>query len=190
MLTTDLILLAADSEADNNPLIPTSYDIVWSVVVLIIIGFFFWKFVTPIYTKVMAEREEKIEGGILRAEEAQAKAQAAYEQYTAQLAEARVEASRIREDAQEQGKQIVNEMKVKAQNESDRIIAAGGNQLQAQRQQIVAELRGDLGRTAVDLSEKILGEALSDEVTRASSIDRFLSELDSVDAGTASKAAK
>lgn len=190
MLTTNLVLLAADAEADHNPIIPEWYDIIWSAIVLAVIGFFFWKFVMPIYTRVMAEREEKIEGGILRAEEAQAKAQAAYEQYTAQLAEARVEASRIREDAQEQGKQIVNEMKSKAQDESDRIIAAGSNQLQAQRQQIVAELRGDLGRTAVELSEKILGEALSEEVTRASSIDRFLNELDSVDAGSASKAAK
>lgn len=189
MLTNDLILLAAE-ETTKNPIIPATYDIVWSAVVLIVIGFFFWKFVMPMYTKVMAEREEKIEGGILRAEEAQAKAQAAYEQYTAQLAEARVEASRIREEAQEQGKQIVNEMKVKAQGESDRIVAAGSHQLQAQRQQIVTELRGDLGRTAVDLSEKILGASLSDEVTRASSIDRFLNELDSVDAGSASKAAK
>ncbi|WP_024794315.1 F0F1 ATP synthase subunit B [Tomitella biformata] len=185
MPTSDLVFLA-----ENNPIIPASYDIVWSAIVLLVIGFFFWKFVMPIYTRTMAERTEKIEGGILRAEEAQAKAQAAYEQYNAQLAEARVEASRIREDAQEQGKQIVNEMKVKAQDESDRIIAAGGNQLQAQRQQIVAELRSDLGRTAVDLSEKILGASLSDEVTRSSSIDRFLTELDSVDAGSASKAAK
>ncbi len=173
--------------ADNNPIIPTSYDIVWSVVVLIVIGLFFWKYALPMYRKVMDERTEKIEGGIQRAEEAQVKAQAALEQYTAKLDEARLEAARIREDAQDQGKQIIAEMKTKAQEESDRIVAAGSSQLAAQRQQIVAELRGDLGRTAVDLSEKIIGESLSDDVKRAGTIDRFLNELDSVDAGSADK---
>ncbi len=186
MLSTHLAVLAAE-ESDHNPIFPTAYDIVWSIVVLIIIGFFFWKFALPAYRKVMDERSEKIEGGIARAEEAQAKAQSALEQYTAQLSEARVEAARIREDAQDQGKQIIAEMKTKAQEESDRIVAAGSSQLAAQRQQIVAELRGDLGRTAVDLSEKIIGESLSDDVKRASTIDRFLSELDSVDAGAADK---
>ncbi len=48
-------------------------------------------------------------------------------------------------------------MKVQAQDESDRIVAAGHSQLVAQRQQIVAELRSDLGKTAVDLAEKVIG---------------------------------
>ncbi|MDN5758283.1 MAG: F0F1 ATP synthase subunit B [Tomitella sp.] len=184
-MSNHVAVLAADG--DHNPIVPTSYDIVWSIVVLIVIGLFFWKYVLPAYRKVMAEREEKIEGGIKRAEEAQAEAQAALEQYRAQLSEARLEAARIREDAQDQGKQIITEMKTKAQDESDRIVAAGSSQLAAQRQQIVAELRGDLGRTAVDLSEKIMGESLSDDVKRASTVDRFLNELDSVDAGSADK---
>ncbi len=77
-------------------------------------------------------------------------------------------------------------MKAQAQEESDRIVAAGHNQLQAQRQQIVAELRSDLGRSSVDLAEKILGEALADDVKRAGSIDRFLDELDSLSADSAS----
>lgn len=187
MMSTQLAFLAADDESTHNPIIPESYDIVWSIVVLIIIGLFFWKFALPAYRRVMSEREEKIEGGIKRAEEAQEQAQAALEKYNAQLSEARMEAARIREDAQDQGKQIIAEMKSKAQEESDRIVASGNNQLAAQRQQIVAELRGDLGRTAVDLSEKIIGESLSDDVKRASTIDRFLNELDSVDTESADK---
>lgn len=77
-------------------------------------------------------------------------------------------------------------MKEKAQEESDRIVAAGHSQLVAQRQQIVTELRGDLGRTAVELAEKVIGEQLSDDAKRSSSIDRFLNELDSVTADSAS----
>ena len=170
----------------QNPLLPATYDIVWSLVALIIVGLVFWKYVLPLFQKVLDERSEQIEGGIKKAEEAQAEAAAALEQYRAQLAEARTEAAQIREEARTQGQQIIADMKVQAQEESDRIVAAGHAQLQAQRQQIVTELRGDLGRTAVDLSEKIIGESLSDDVKRAGSIDRFLSELESLSADSAS----
>ncbi|MDT2010370.1 F0F1 ATP synthase subunit B [Rhodococcus opacus] len=172
-------------EESHNPLLPETYDIVWSIVCLVIVGFVFWKYVLPMFQKVLGERTEQIDGGIKRAEEAQAEAKAALEQYRAQLAEARTEAAQIREDARTQGQQIIAEMKAQAQEESDRIVAAGNNQLVAQRQQIVTELRGDLGRTAVDLAEKLIGESLADDVKRAGTVDRFLNELDSIGANSA-----
>ncbi|MEE2033123.1 F0F1 ATP synthase subunit B [Rhodococcus chondri] len=184
-MADSILILAAEGET-QNPLLPATYDIVWSLVALILVGFVFWKFVLPMFQKVLDERSELIEGGIKKAEEAQAEAAAALEQYRAQLAEARTEAAQIREEARTQGQQIIADMKAQAQEESDRIVASGHNQLQAQRQQIVAELRSDLGRSSVDLAEKIIGESLSDDVKRAGSIDRFLSELDSFSADSAS----
>ena len=53
-----------------------------------------------------------------KAEEAQAEAQAALEQYQAQLREARHEAARIREEAREQGAAIIAEMREQAQAEA------------------------------------------------------------------------
>lgn len=183
-MAANIALLAAEGE-DINPLMPATYDIVWSIVCLLVVGFVFWKFVLPMFQKVLAERTEQIDGGIKRAEEAQAEAKEALEQYRAQLAEARTEAAQIREDARTQGQQIIAEMKAQAQEESDRIVAAGNTQLVAQRQQIVTELRGDLGRTSVDLAERIVGESLADDVKRAGTVDRFLSELDSIGANSA-----
>lgn len=183
-MSTFAVLAAAEGE-DINPLVPATYDIVWSAVCVVVIGFFFWKFVLPRFQKVVSERTEKIEGGIERAEQAQAEAKETLEQYRAQLAEARQEAAKIREEARAQGQQILADMKVQSQEESDRIIAAGHQQLGAQRQQIVTELRSDLGRTAVDLAEKVIGEHLSGDVQRAGTVDRFLSELDSVGADSA-----
>ena len=182
---SNLVLLAATEGEDVNPLLPATYDIVWSAVCVIIIGFFFWKYVIPRFQKTLADRTETIEGGIKRAEDAQAEAKEALEQYRAQLAEARQEAAKIREDARTQGQQILEEMKASAQQESDRIVESGHTQLAAQRQQIVAELRSDLGRTAVDLAEKVIGAQLSEDVQRAGTIDRFLDELDSVGASSA-----
>ncbi|MDI9909492.1 F0F1 ATP synthase subunit B [Rhodococcus sp. IEGM 1406] len=177
----------AATEETHNPLLPETYDIVWSAVALVVVGFVFWKLVLPKFQKVLAERTEQIEGGIKKAEDAQAEAAAALKQYRAQLAEARTEAAQIREEARTQGQQIIADMKVQAQDESDRIVAAGHSQLVAQRQQIVAELRSDLGKTAVDLAEKVIGESLADDVKRAGTVDRFLNELDTVSADSARK---
>ena len=55
-----------------------------------------WRFV-PRINEALDARSEAIDGGIKRAEEAQAEAQAALEKYNAQLAEARGEAGRIRD---------------------------------------------------------------------------------------------
>ncbi|GAA5068323.1 F0F1 ATP synthase subunit B [Nocardia callitridis] len=176
-------MFAAEEGSDVNPLIPETYDIIWSIVCVAIIGFAFYKFVVPRLTKVLDERADKIEGGIQRAEAAQEEAQLTLQQYQQQLADARLEAARIREEARVQGQQILAQMRTDAQAESDRIIAAGHSQLEAQRQQILTELRSEVGQTAVTLAEKIIGQSVSDEAKQAASIDRFLSELDDSNAG-------
>lgn len=185
-MISDLVLLAAESgekfplEEDFNILFPKPYDIVWSLIPFLVVLFLFWKFVLPMFKKVLDERTEKIEGGIERAEAAQQEAQAALDRYNEQLAEARSEAAKIREDARLQGQQILADMKAEAEKESDRIVANGQQQLQAQRQQIVAELRADLGKQSVDLAEKLMGEQLSDSVKKSGTIDRFLADLEKV----------
>ncbi|MCP2260298.1 ATP synthase F0 subcomplex B subunit [Streptoalloteichus tenebrarius] len=171
--------------AEHNVLLPATYDIVWSTVCLVIIGLVFWKKVLPLFQKVLAERTEKIEGGIAKAEAAQAEAQRTLEQYRAQLAEARAEAARIRDDARAEGQRIVDEMREQAQAEANRIVAQGQAQLAAQKAQIVAELRADLGRVAVDLAGRVVGESLEDEARRRGTVDRFLDELDAVSAPAA-----
>ncbi|WP_306356376.1 MULTISPECIES: F0F1 ATP synthase subunit B [unclassified Nocardia] len=172
------VYLLAAEEGSQNPLLPATYDIVWSAVCVAIIAFVFYKYVVPRLTKVLDERSEKIEGGIAKAEAAQAEAQATLQQYQEQLAEARLEAARIREEARTQGQQILAQMRADAQAEADRIVASGQTQLEAQRQQIVTELRSELGATAIDLAEKIIGQSVSDQAKQAASIDRFLAELD------------
>lgn len=180
-------ILAAGGEGEALPLTetpnvlsPALYDIVWSLIPFAVVLFVFWKFVLPMFKRVLDERTERIDGGIEKAEAAQAEAKAALDKYNAQLAEARGEAAKIRDDARAQGQQILADMKAEAQAESDRIVAAGHQQLAAQRQQIVTELRGDLGRQSVELAERLMGEQLSDPVRRSGTIDRFLADLDKV----------
>jgi F-type H+-transporting ATPase subunit b len=143
-----------------------------------------FRFVAPRFEQVFRARREAIEGGIERAEAMQTEARAALEQYRAQLAEARTEAAKIRDQARAEGQQILEELRAQAQEESARIVARGEEQLAHARQQVVNELRGQIGALAVELAGRVVGESLADDARRRGTVDRFLDELDGMSAGS------
>jgi F-type H+-transporting ATPase subunit b len=111
-------------------------------------------------------------------EQATADAKAAEEKYQNELVEARHEAARIREEAREQGAQIIVEMREQAQAEAGRITSAAHAQIAAERQQVFAQLRAELGALATDLAGRIVGESLEDEARRRRTVERFLGDLE------------
>ena len=166
------------------PIIPHPGELILGIIAFAILYFLYKRFVVPRLEDMLAERRDQIEGGIERAETMQAEAKAALDRYNAQLAEARTEAAAIREQARVEGQQILEEMRVQAQEEQARIIARGQEQIQAARQQVVNELRAQIGTLAVDLAGRVVGESLTDEARRRGTVDRFLDELDSMTAGS------
>ena len=174
---TSYLAAPEGEEAAINPLIPVWQEIVLGLVAFGILCFVLMKFVFPMMEKTFAARVDAIEGGIKRAEAAQAEANQLLEQYRAQLSEARTEAARIRDEARADAEGIRQDVLGKAREESDRIIAAGHEQLAAQRESIVRELRTEVGTLAVDLASRIVGEALADEARNRGTVERFIEEL-------------
>src|SRR3954469_12124083 len=168
-------ILAATEE---NPLIPPWGEIIIGLIAFGLVVLVLFKFVAPRFEQVFRARREAIEGGIERAEAMQAEAKAALDQYRAQLAEARTEAAKIRDEARAEGQQILEELRAQAQEESARIVARGEEQLASNRQQVVNELRGQIGALAVELARRVVGEALAEDARRRGTGDRFLAELD------------
>ena len=177
------VILAAEAA---NPLIPNVWEIVVTVVGFAILLFIVNKFVVPAFEKTYEERSAAIEGGIARAEAAQAEANAALESYKQQLTDARTEANRIREEARAEGAQILADLKEKAAAESARITEQAHVQIEAERQAAVASLRNEVGTLATALAGKIVGESLADDARSARVVDRFLSDLESQQSAGAS----
>jgi F-type H+-transporting ATPase subunit b len=182
-----VLTTAAAAEESKNPLIPEIYDIVWSGVIFVILLVFFWKYVLPRVQKLLDERAEAIEGNIAKADEAQRKAEAALEEYTAQLADARAEAGRIRETAREDGKKIVAEAKDQAVSEAARVTASAQAQIEAERQSALVSLRSEVGTIAIDLASGVIGESLSDDQRAKAVVDRFLADLEASEATAGGK---
>ncbi|AMG84239.1 MULTISPECIES: F0F1 ATP synthase subunit B [Microbacterium] len=178
MLNALVTNLAAEGEAANNPLIPAWYDIIWSGFWFLIILAVVWKVALPRLTKMLDERSAAIEGNIAKADEAQKQAEAALEEYTRQLAEARTEAGEIREAAREDGKKIIAEAKETAASEAARLTATAHTQIEAERQTALVSLRSEVGSLALDLAGGVVGETLSDDARAAAVVDRFLADLE------------
>lgn len=175
------VILAAEGAAAPSPLFPQVYDIVWSLVPFLIILVAFWKVFLPKMQVMLDERAAAIEGNIAKADEAQAKAEAALQEYTAQLAGARQEAGEIRDSARADATKIVAKAKDDATSEAARIAQTAQVQIEAERQSAVVSLRKDVGSLAIDLASGVVGEQLSDDKKASAMVDRFLADLEAAE---------
>lgn len=173
-----VIFAAAEEGAVQNPLLPATYDIVWSLVCFAIILVAFWKIFLPKMQTMLDARAEAIEGNIAKADEAQAKAEAALQEYTAQLAGARQEAGEIRDSARTDATKIVAKAKEDATVEQTRITQAAQAQIEAERQSAAVSLRREVGSIAIDLASGVVGESLTDDQKASALVDRFLADLE------------
>jgi F-type H+-transporting ATPase subunit b len=170
--------LLASAEAAPNPLLPHTAEIVVGAIAFGLLYFVMRRKVVPMFEKAFTARTEAIQGGIQRAEKAQAEAAQALVQYTEQLSKAQAESQNIREEARAQGAAIIEELRTKAQEEAARITATAHASIEAERQQAVTSLRNEVGALAVELASKIVGEALDDQARQSRIVDRFLDDLE------------
>ena len=168
--------LAAEEKV--NPLVPHTAELVVGAIAFTLLFLVLRKFVVPMFEKAFEARTQAIQGGIERAEKAQAEAQRALAQYTEQLSKAQSEAQTLREEARVQGAAIIEDLRAKAQEEAARITAAAHASIEAERQQAVTSLRNEVGALAVELASKIVGEALDDQARQSRIVDRFLEDLE------------
>ncbi len=165
-----VIVLAAGEAAteEHGPLAFVWVEFLLALVVFGILFFAIRKWVVPNFEKTFAERTAAIEGGLAAAETKQAEADAKLAALESQLADARHEAARIREEARA---------------ESTRIVEHGKTQIEAERQQAVTSLRAEVGSLATSLAGRIVGESLDDEARQSRVVERFLADLEADQSG-------
>lgn len=166
-----------------NPLLPEWPELVIGAIAFLIVFALLAKVLLPRIQKTLEERTDAIEGGLQRAEETQAEAERVLEQYRQQLAEARHEAARLRQEATEQGAQIIAEMREQGEAERQRLVAAAHAQIDADRQQAINSLRSEVGTMAVELASRVVGESLDNEARQRRIVERFLEDLERESAG-------
>ncbi len=174
------------ADSSLGPLSPSLVELVIGTISFLIVFAVLWRVLMPRIQQTLKERTDQIEGGLQRAEEAQREATQTLEQYQAQLAEARHEASRLRQDAQEEGARILAELRERGEAERQRLVAAAHDQIEADRTQAIQALRTEMGALAVELASRVVGESLDQDARQRRVVDRFLEELESEQVATES----
>jgi F-type H+-transporting ATPase subunit b len=174
------------AESSLGPLSPNLVELIIGTISFLVVFAVLWRVLLPRIQQTLTERTDQIEGGLQRAEEAQAEAKQTLEQYQAQLAEARHEASRMRQDAQEEGARILAELRERGEAERQRLVAAAHDQIDADRVQAIQALRTEMGALAVELASRVVGESLDEDARQRRVVDRFLAELETEQVATES----
>lgn len=144
----------------------------------LIILFVLYRYVWPLLRPMVRQRQDAIQQQVDDAEEATRTLKEAEERYESALATARTEVARIRDDARADASRISEELRAQADREVERIRQRGEEQLVAQRDVTVRQLRAEIGALSLETAHRMIVESLSDDDRKRDTVDRFLAELD------------
>lgn len=150
----------------------------------LVIAFIVWRYVVPPLRKAMKTQQETIARQYEESEKAKARLAEAERKHSEAVNEARVESAKIRDNARADAQRISEEMREQADNEVVRIRQRGEEQIGLQRQQVIRELRAQLGGSSLSVADKLVRDHVSDPAAQSSTVDRFLGELEGM-AGSA-----
>lgn len=155
---------------------------------LVVYAFIRW--VIPPLRTAMHKQQDLIRQQIEDSKQAAERLAAAEKKYRDAVADARTEAAKIRDAARADAQRIVVEMRDQAEREVERIRQRGEDDLVAQRQHVIRELRARIGELAVDMAGDLVTDHLADPARRAATVDRLLTELESMAAAESASTAR
>ncbi len=150
--------------------------LVAQAIVFALLVLFTMKFVWPPITKALDERAQKISDGLAAADKAKSELSTANKRVEVELATSRTETASRLADADRRGQGIVEEAKVRAVEEANKIIAAAHAEAAQQTVKAREVLREQVALLAVKGAEQILRKEVNAEV-HAELLSRLKTEL-------------
>ena len=126
---------------------------------MITFAIFVWftmKFVWPIITTAIADRQKTIADGLAAAAKGQKSLTDAQAQIDEQLQQAKTQASTIIDQADKRAAQLVDDAKVQAREEAERILAAAQTDIAREKEAAKQTLKARVAELAVMGAETIL----------------------------------
>ena len=148
----------------------------FQMLVFAVLCVFTVKVVWPPIVKALDERAKKVADSLAAADQAKAEVKDMNAKVEAQLAAMRTEAASQRADAERRAQEIVEEAKVKANEEAARIIASAKAEAQQEAIKVRDSLRAEVSALAVKGAEQILRKEINASV-HADLLERLKAEL-------------
>ncbi len=157
-------VLAAEEGGTSNFLVPNGTFFFVLIIFLIVLGVI-GKFVVPSIVKVLGEREDMVTKTGKDNRKAAGLEAAADSDYDREMAAARTQASGIRDEARAQGRQVLDDMRGRANDEAGAALEQAAAQLKQQSDSIAVELQSSVDSLSATLASRVLGVEVSSTST-------------------------
>ncbi|WP_207492135.1 F0F1 ATP synthase subunit B [Aridibaculum aurantiacum] len=144
-------------------LLPGLGLIFWTLVAFIIVFVILRKFAWKPILSSLKERETGIAESLATAERVKAEMALMKSENEAMMAQAREERARMVKEAKEASDKMIAEAKEKAKAEYDRIVADAQIAIQQQKNAALTEVKNQVGKLVIEVSEKVLRRELANK---------------------------
>ncbi|MBO6025930.1 MAG: F0F1 ATP synthase subunit B [Bacteroidales bacterium] len=156
--------------------LPESGLMIWMLIGFLIVLFILAKVGWPMIMGAVDKRNQHISDSLVAAQEANdalAGIEAAKEKA---IAESHAEQIRIMNESQELKKQLIEEARIEARDEAERLIADARLKIKKEQDEAMAQIKAEVITLSVGIAEKLLQRELSDKDAQSRYVEEILKE--------------
>ncbi len=149
----------------------------WTLIAFLIVFFVLRKFAWRPILNSLGEREKTIADSLESAKRMKAEMAQLKSENEELMAKAREERSAMLKEARETKDRIINEAKELAKVEASKIVAEAQQAIQAQKMAAITEVKNQVGKLVIEVSEKVLRKELATQEAQEAHIKGMVSEV-------------
>ena len=150
----------------------------WMTIAFGIVFFVLAKFAFPVINGMLKKREEEINNALELAERTHKEMEQLQADNEQLLQQAREERVKMLNEAKQLSDKFVEDAKVKANEEKDRIIENAKEVIEHEKLAATTEIKNQIADISIKVAEKILGKALESDKEQLDYINRLLEEIE------------
>lgn len=150
----------------------------WMFVVLVLLCLLLGKFAWPAIIKSMESRADLIDKGVLYAQEAKEQLDNAKAEANKFILEAQKQQSEILREAARMKAQIIEDAKVAATEEAQKVMDVAKLAIEQQRKEAELQIRNEVSSFALQIAEKLLRDRMADDKAQSQLVEKLLSEIE------------
>ncbi|MEN8040198.1 MAG: F0F1 ATP synthase subunit B [Actinomycetota bacterium] len=160
-------------------LLPAPEELIAGIIAFAIIFAVVWKFALPALKATLEDRQAAVRTHLEAAEKAKVEAESLLDDYRAQVAGAKGEASDIVAEARDAGEAVKADIIARAEAEAEQIKARAGEEIASERERAAVDLRRQVADLSIDVAERVVGSSL-DADSQRDLVNRYIDELGGV----------
>ena len=160
-----------------NLMLPDSGLLFWMTIIFAIVFFILAKFGFPIITGMVDKRAKRIDDAIAAARKAVESLAGLAKEQERLLAEARAEQARILQEAAAQRDNMIAQAQEQAKEEAKKIMDEAKVRIQEEKEAALRDVRKEVAIMSVAIAEEVVRKELSTDKGQLELIDRMIEEM-------------